>query len=98
MAGFSFLSRFAFICNLFFIGAMLARMFLHLDESQELGAVGNIAVVMGMVLSPIINMSLHLWYMIILISKKQVTVPVWVRIFNLIVLLVQLFFYIILPA
>ncbi len=98
MAGFSFLSRFAFICNLFFIGAMLARMFLHLDESQELGTVGNIAVVMGMVLSPIINMSLHLWYLIILMSKKQITVPVWVRIFNLIVLLAQLFFYIILPA
>lgn len=73
-------------------------MFLHLDESQELGAVGNIAVVMGMVLSPIVNMSLHLWYLIILMSKKQITVPVWVRIFNLIVLLAQLFFYIILPA
>lgn len=98
MAGFSFLSRFALICNLFFIGAMAVRIFLRLDDAQELSTFANISVIMGMVLSPIVNMSVNLWYLVLLISKKPVTVALWVRVFNLLVLIAQLFFYIILPA
>ena len=98
MAGFSFLSRFALICNLFFAGAMAVRIFFPIDDAQELGMVANIAVVMGLVLSPIVNMSVNLWYLILLLSRKQVTVPLWVRLFNVFILLAQLFFYIILPA
>ncbi len=98
MTGFSFLSRFALICNVFFAGAMVVRIFFHLDDAQELGMIANIAVVMGMVLSPIVNMSVNLWYLILLLSRKQVTVPLWVRLFNLLILFAQLFFYIILPA
>ena len=98
MAGFSFLSRFAFICNLFFLGAMTARLLLHTDDAQQLGPIGNIAVIMGMVLAPIVNMGVNLWHMVILLVRKQVTVPLWVRLFNLFILIAQLFFYIILPA
>lgn len=98
MAGFSFLSRFALICNLFFAGAMVVRIFFHIDDAQQLGMIANIAVVMGMVLSPIVNMSVNLWYLILLLSRKQVTVPSWVRLFNVFILLAQIFFYIILPA
>jgi hypothetical protein len=98
MAGFSFLSRFALICNLFFVGAMAVRIFFPIDDAQELGMIANIAVVMGMVLSPIVNMSVNLWYLILLLSRKKVTVPLWVSLFNVFILLAQLFFYIILPA
>lgn len=98
MAGFSFLSRFAFICNLFFLGAMAVRIFLQIDESQELGTIGNISVIMGMVLSPIVNMGLNLWYLVLLLSKKKISGPRWMRLFNAGILVVQLFFYLILPA
>jgi len=98
MAGFSFLSRFSFICNLFFVGAMLARIFLPIDDSQELGMLGNIAVVMGMILSPIVNMGVNLWHLILLLGRKQIATALWLRLFNLFILLLQLFFYIILPA
>ena len=98
MTGFSFLSRFALICNLFFVIAMAVRIFMHIDDAQEMGMLANIAVIMGMVLSPIVNMGVNLWHVILLLGKKQITVPVWVRVFNLFVLIAQLFFYIILPA
>lgn len=98
MAGFSFLSRFAFICNLFFLGAVAARTFMQIDESQELGTISNISVVMGMVLSPVVNMSVNLWYLVLLLSKKQTAVSLWIRLFNLFILITQLFFYIIIPA
>lgn len=98
MKGFSFLSRFAFICNLFFLGAMVVRIFFKIDEAQELGMLSNIAVVLGMVLSPIINMGVNLLYLVLLLSKKQITVRLWVILFNLFILIAQLFFYIILPA
>ncbi|MBW0178419.1 hypothetical protein [Sediminibacterium sp.] len=98
MAGFSFLSRFVFVCNLFFVGAMLARIFIKTDDSLELGMISNIAVVMGMVLAPIVNMGVNLWHLVLLFGKKQITTPLWVRLFNLFILLAQLFFYIILPA
>jgi hypothetical protein len=98
MRGFSFLSRLAFICNVFFLGAMAARIFMPMDDAQELGLLGNTAVIMGMVLSPIINMGVNLWYVVLLLGKKQVTGPLWMRLFNLFILIAQLFFYIILPA
>lgn len=98
MAGFSFLSRVTFLCNLFFIGAMVARIFLHIDESQQLGMISNIVVVMGLILSPILNMGVNLYYLILLLSKKHTTVPLWMRLFNLLILIAQLFFYLILPA
>ncbi|HCL06901.1 MAG TPA: hypothetical protein DHW64_13515 [Chitinophagaceae bacterium] len=69
-----------------------------MDDVQELGLLGNTAVIMGMVLSPIINMGVNLWYVVLLLGKKQVTGPLWMRLFNLFILIAQLFFYIILPA
>ncbi|MFZ6023354.1 MAG: hypothetical protein ACOYVG_02745 [Bacteroidota bacterium] len=98
MAGFSFLSRLAFICNLFFLGAILARIFLHIDELQQLGIIGNTVVVMGLLLSPIINMGVHLMYLVIVMRKRQTGVRLWIRVFNLFLLIAQLIFYIILPA
>lgn len=92
------MSRLAFICNVFFLGAMAARIFMHLDEAQELGLFGNTVVIMGLVLSPIINMGVNLWYLLLLLGKKQVTGPLWLRLFNVFILIGQLFFYIILPA
>ena len=77
---------------------MAIRIFWQIDETQNLGMIGNTAVVMGMVLSPLLNMSVNLWYLILLLGKKQTTVPLWVLLFNLFILIAQLFFYIILPA
>lgn len=98
MKGFSFMSRLAFICNVFFLGAMAARIFMNMDDAQELGLFGNTAVILGMVLSPIINMGVNLWFLILLLGNRQVTTPLWLRLFNVFILIAQLFFYIILPA
>lgn len=98
MAGFSFLSRFTFICNLCFLAALLIRTLVHFDEAQKLGMVGETTIVMGMVLAPILNMGLNLWYIILLLSKRQITVPFWLTIFNFIILVLQIVFYLILPA
>lgn len=98
MAGFSFLSRFTFICNLCFLAAFAIRLFIHFDEAEKLGMVGDTTVVMGMILAPILNMGLNLWYIILLLSKRPITVPLWLTLFNFILLVFQIVFYLILPA
>lgn len=98
MAGFSFLSRFTFICNLCFLAALAIRAFVHFEEADKLNMASETVIVMGMILAPILNMGLNLWYIILLLRRRQITVPSWLAIFNFILLVFQIVFYLILPA
>lgn len=98
MAGFSFLSRFAFICNIFFVGAAIVNLFVLYDQAEKLGFFADTAIVMGMILAPILNMGVNIWYILLRVARKPVRVASWLIVTNLIVLIAQIFYYLILPA
>lgn len=93
MAGFSFLSRFVFICNIFFLICLFINLFMVFDQADKLGLLAGIIIVMGMILAPILNMGLNLWFIMLLLSRKQITVGKFFTGFNFIVLVIQIIYY-----
>jgi hypothetical protein len=93
MAGFSFFSRFALICNIFFLICLLVNLFVVVEQAEKLGFFADTAIAMGMVLAPILNMGVNLWFIVLLLSKKQITVAKWLTAFNFLVLILQIIYF-----
>ena len=83
-----FLSRIAFVCNLFSIFAMLL---MWRDIIQNQVAVSTI-IIIGYFLAIVFNPIVNVCYLIMLILKKPLfnTVPKWLVLVNFIFLLLQL--------
>lgn len=93
MAGFSFLSRFAFICNIFFLICVLVNLFVVVEQAEKLGFLADTAITMGMVLAPVLNMGVNIWFIILLLGKKQISVAKWMTAFNFLVLVLQFIYF-----
>lgn len=93
MAGFSFFSRFAFICNIFFLISLSIILFVVTDQAEKFGFFAGTAVTMGMVIAPILNMGVNLWLIVLLLNKKPVTVAKWLTAFNFLVLVLQMIYF-----
>lgn len=93
MAGFSFFSRFAFICNIFFLICLLVNLFVVVDQAEKLGFLADTAIAMGMVLAPVLNMGVNLWFIVLLLGKKEITVAKWLTTFNFLVLVLQIIYF-----
>jgi hypothetical protein len=86
-----FLSRVAFICNLFFVLSVLLQWKLFLSNQAALSTI----LIAGFLLAPLLfNPLANLMYLALLISKKQVApvVPKWLAVANFIFLLLQILF------
>lgn len=63
------------------------------DEAEKLGFLADTAIVMGMILAPVLNMGVNLWFILLLLNRKQVTVAKLFTGFNFIVLILQIIYY-----
>ncbi|MDB5197274.1 MAG: hypothetical protein JWP88_1645 [Flaviaesturariibacter sp.] len=82
-----FLSRAAFICNLFFLLALLLRMFPWANN----GVAVSTSVIIGYFMVALFNPLVNLIYLVLLIRKKLfIQLPRWLVIANFIFLLLQL--------
>ena len=57
-----------------------------------------LVITLGWFISPLINLIVNLWYGIRLISKKPLTLAVWLMVTNFLFLLIQIFIHFILPS
>lgn len=95
MRGLSFLSRLAFICNLLFFVCLVIQRIHNFKGFENLN---EVVIVLGWFLAPFINLVVCIRYGIILIRKKNLTIPVWLVVVNFLFLILQFFVHFILPS
>jgi hypothetical protein len=82
-----FLSRIAFICNVFFLLALLVKGGVPPGSQDIVGFIGIIGYGMVALFNPLVN----LIYMVLLLRRKlAITVPRWLALTNFIFLLLQI--------
>lgn len=83
----AFLSRVAFVCNLFFILALYIRLSPNVSEIL----LSSTTIIIGYVLAIYLNAGINIIYAIILLSRKKLKdfVRIWVASLNFIFLLIQ---------
>lgn len=86
-----FLSRVAFICNLFFLFSVLLQWKLFFSNQAFFSTI----IIAGYFLAPFVfNPLVAILYAVLLLQKKRLTdvVPKWLAVTNFIFLLLQIFF------
>ncbi|RYZ23518.1 MAG: hypothetical protein EOO16_04625 [Chitinophagaceae bacterium] len=87
MRGTLFLSRIAFICNVFFLLAVGLRLGVPANLQVVVSTIGIIGFVLAALFNPLVN----LVYAGLLIRKRlALSVPVWLAVANFIFLLLQI--------
>jgi hypothetical protein len=91
-----FLSRLALICNLFFLLSASLQVYDWAQNSEVNSTILIIGYFMALLLNPFVN----LFYLVIGMSKKKLTVvvPGWLVIANFMLLLLQIMFIVYLTA
>src|SRR5690606_39626539 len=91
-----FLSRLAFICNLFFLLSASLQVYDWAQNSEVNSTILIIGYFLSLFLNPIANLS----YLMAAILRKNLTatIPAWLIIMNIIFLFIQLLFIIYLTA
>lgn len=91
-----FLSRLAFICNLFFLLSASLQVYDWAQNSE----VNSTILIIGYFLALLLNPLTNLFYLVAAMLRKKLTeaVPLWLIIFNIIFLVIQLLFIIYLTA
>ena len=86
-----FLSRVAFISNLFLIPVLLIH---HVPSFRQwdAGLISHIVITAYFIALPI-NVLVNAWLLILLIKRKKAGVPQWFRIANALFLLLQLYYF-----
>ncbi len=94
MKGLLFLSRLALICNTLFLVCLV------MQRTQDIISVEYIKspiIILGWLLAPFINLSANIGYFIRLLKKREVNLPVWLGVTNVLFLFLQIFVHFILP-
>jgi hypothetical protein len=90
-----FASRLALICNVCFLLCItIQRTHDFIDQKD----INNIIILLGWLIAPFLNFFVNIWYAILLTRKPIERLPIWLWLFNLLILIVQIFIYFILPA
>ena len=85
-----FLSRLAFICGLCFLASLVFLMRKEGNTEVVSSSIITIGFVMGLLIVP----ATLICYLIVLIRKKQILVPLWLIIANIIFLVILLLYII----
>jgi hypothetical protein len=89
---FRFLSRLAFICNLFFVFAVIVQLIPDMKTNQVTATIGIMGYFLAVLLNPLVNLvALALW---MFKRKYLVQVPRWLLLANFIFLLLQIVYLI----
>lgn len=86
-ASLAFIARLAVICNVFYL---LTTAFLFFSWLKIPHTIANFMAVLGLEMAPFVNLIFTIAFLINLMSKKVVQLPIWQTIFNLLMLLVQI--------
>jgi hypothetical protein len=89
---FAFISKLAVICNAFYL---FTTAFLFLSWLKIPADVANFMAVLGLEMAPFVNLVFVIWFIINLLIKKQMDLPKWQTIINLLMLLLQIILLII---
>lgn len=89
MRGLLFLSRTAFICNLFFLACVVLR-FKDVVSSQELK---GFLIVLGWFIAPVLTIIVNLWRANLLLRRRESPIPKWLAAVNLFFFFFQLVFF-----
>ena len=90
-----FLARLALICNVLFLVCLVLQRTPDFISSQ---AVKGTLIVLGVFLAPFVNLAANIGYLVRVLSKRSVNIPVWLAVTNLIFLGFQFFIDFILPS
>jgi hypothetical protein len=87
---FRFLSRLAFICNIFFLFAVLLQTTNWLPQQDITGTVAIIGYFMALIVNPLVN----LCYLVLLLLGKKAKIGTkrWLVVANMVFLLLQIIF------
>jgi hypothetical protein len=84
---FAFISKLAVICNAFYL---FTTAFLFLSWLKIPADIANFMAVLGLEMAPFVNLVFVIWFIINLLRKKQMDLPKWQTIINLLMLLLQI--------
>ncbi len=90
-----FLARLALICNVLFLVCLVLQRTPDFISSQ---AVKGTLIVLGVFLAPFVNLAANIGYLVRVLSKRSVNLPVWLAVTNLLFLCFQFFIDFILPS
>jgi hypothetical protein len=85
-----FLQRVTFICNLLFIVCLVI---LYSNNFINNYATETYVIILGYVFSFFFNLAVNTWELLLLFNRKISIVPKWLRMFNFILMIIQLIFY-----
>ena len=89
---FAFTAKLAVICNAFYL---LTTAFLFFSWLKIPAGLANFMAVLGLEMAPFVNLVFAIWFILNLIRKKQLDLPKWQTIINLLMLLLQIILLII---
>ncbi|CAN5471816.1 hypothetical protein BH10BAC2_BH10BAC2_24050 [soil metagenome] len=85
-----FLQRVTFICNLLFLVCLFILYCYNFIGNY---ATETYVIILGYVLSFFLNLAVSIWELLLLFNRKISIVPKWLRMFNFILLFIQLIYY-----
>lgn len=89
---FAFIARLAIICNIAFV-LTLMKMLLKWFKMPDFMA--NFIAVLGLEMSPVVNICFAIWFLAVKIRKSGLVIPIWQTIVILSMLLIQILFAVI---
>ncbi len=89
MRGLLFLSKAAFICNIFFLACVVLR-YKDITSSQELK---GFLIIMGWIVAPVLSVIVNLWRANLLLKRRESPVPRWLAAVNMAFFFFQLIFF-----
>ena len=95
MKVFGFILKLAFICNLLFLGCLI---FQRIPAFKGVEGVNELVIILGWLISPFLNLFICIWFGLLLIRKKKITVPGWLLTSIFLFLIFQIFVHFILPV
>lgn len=95
MRAVSFFSRFAFICNIFFVVCLLVQRTHDFIGQKD---ISGVVITLGWFISPLLNLLVCILYTSLFLSRKPLNVATWLVVANFVFLFLQLFIHFILPS
>jgi hypothetical protein len=55
-------------------------------------------IILGWMVAPFLNLVVNIWYGLLLLIRSGIRIPIWLAFINLLILMLQIYIYLILPA
>ncbi len=71
---------------------------MHTHDFISFQALKSTVVILGTLVSLLVNVILQIWLLVLRVSKKEVQVKPWLRVTNVAIFAVQLIYYFLVPG